>query len=217
MTAARDPKPSPEEIERAALFLTMEHTALQTGRSATVFEANGRVGLYLGALAGAVVALAFVGQAAGIATTFFAFGIAVLLPLLVVGVVTFTRVLQTGIEDWDYARRIERVRRFYVEVSPLAARYLDPPYDRSLPEAIGEMGLQRFRWQMALTTASMVAVVNGAVAGAVLVMVVAVRGGLSLGIGAGLGVITFLVSCGAQYLYVVRQWQAAEVDLETPE
>lgn len=162
-----------------------------------------------GALSGAIVALAFVGQAAGIETAFFAFGIAVLLPLLVVGLVTFTRVVQTGIEDAVYARRIERIRQFYVETSPVAARYLDPADDRSLREAIQDMGTQRFRGQMTLTAASMVAVVNGAVAGAgLVVVVVAMRGELSLGIGAALGAITLLVTCVVQYWYQLAQWQA---------
>ncbi|MBA3451435.1 MAG: hypothetical protein H0T18_09515, partial [Chloroflexia bacterium] len=164
MSATSDPAPLDEDVERAALFLTTEHIALQTGRSATVFEANGRVSLYLGALSGAIVALVLVAQVTGIATAFFVFGIAVLLPLLAVGIVTFTRVVQTGVEDMIYLRRIERIRRFYVETSPTAARYLDPPFDQSIAAALQEAGFRLFHWQLALTTASMVTVVNGAVA-----------------------------------------------------
>lgn len=206
VTESGNSAPLEEDVERAALFLTTEHVALQTGRSATIFEANGRVGLYLGALSGAIVALALVAQATGIETAFYVFGLAVLLPLLGVGIVTFTRVVQTGVEDTTYVRRIERIRRFYVETSPTAARYLDSPYDRSVDEAMQSVGFQFFHWQLALTTASMVAIVNSAVAGAVLVMLISSRCDVPLPVGAVLAVIAFLVSCGMHAWYQRARW-----------
>lgn len=209
-TESGKPAPSEQEIDRAALLLTTEHVALQTARSATVFEANGRVGLYLGALSGAIVALALVAQATGIATAFYVFGLAVLLPLLGVGIVTFTRVVQTGVEDTTYVQRIERIRRFYVETSPTAAHYLDSPYDRSVDEEMRRVGFQLFHWQLALTTGSMVAIVNSAVVGAVLVMLVSPWGVVSLAVGAILATIAFLVSGGIHLWYLRAQWVAID-------
>ena len=46
----------------AATFATTEHFNLQTARALTVSEANGRASIYLAALSGNLIALAFVGQ-----------------------------------------------------------------------------------------------------------------------------------------------------------
>ncbi len=45
----------------AATFATTEHFNLQTARALTVSEANGRASIYLAALSGNLIALAFVG------------------------------------------------------------------------------------------------------------------------------------------------------------
>ena len=46
----------------AATFATTEHFNLQTARAVTVSEANGRASIYLAALSGNLIALAFIGQ-----------------------------------------------------------------------------------------------------------------------------------------------------------
>lgn len=206
--AAQD-GPTDDEIARATTFLTAEHSALQTARSATIFEANGRVSLYLGALSGAVVALAFIGQATGLETAFFAFGAAVLLTVLAIGVVTFVRVQQTAIEDVGYAIRTDRLRHFYVRYSPLAAQYLDPPQAEDDPDAHGMLGYRPARWQTLLTTAGMVAVVNGAVAAGALAAIAALLGGRSLPVGLLVGAVTFVTSGALHYRYLSSTWQAA--------
>jgi len=43
-------------------IMTTEHYTLQTGRSMTIAEANGRSSLFVGAVSSGLVALAFVGQ-----------------------------------------------------------------------------------------------------------------------------------------------------------
>src|SRR5215471_4359291 len=46
----------------AATFATTEHFNLQTARSITVAESNGRASIYLAALSSNLIALAFIGQ-----------------------------------------------------------------------------------------------------------------------------------------------------------
>jgi hypothetical protein len=46
-----------------------------------------------------------------VGTAFYAFGLILLPTLAVLGLVTFQRTLQSGIEDYGYARRIARLRR----------------------------------------------------------------------------------------------------------
>src|SRR4051794_17494812 len=55
----------------AATFATTEHFNLQTARALTVSEANGRASIYLAALPGNLIALAFVGQMSRLGAAFY--------------------------------------------------------------------------------------------------------------------------------------------------
>jgi hypothetical protein len=59
-----------DDAETVAGFITAEHAALETARSATIFEANGRVSSHLAVVSGAVVVPAFVGEASALGQTF---------------------------------------------------------------------------------------------------------------------------------------------------
>ena len=52
-----------EAQQQILQFMTTEHFTLQTARSATIAEANGRCALFMGSVSSAVVAVAFIGQA----------------------------------------------------------------------------------------------------------------------------------------------------------
>jgi hypothetical protein len=116
-------------------FITTEHFTLQTARSNTVGEANGRASIYLMTVSSAVVALAFIGQVAKLGTAFFAFAFVLLPALFFIGVVTFDRVLQSSIEDGVLAMRINRLRRFYLDFGPGLGNYLAIPVPEDDPEA----------------------------------------------------------------------------------
>src|SRR4051812_22136437 len=59
----------------AATFATTEHFNLQTARAVTVSEANGRASIYLAALSGNLITLAFVGQMSRLGAAFYAFAL----------------------------------------------------------------------------------------------------------------------------------------------
>src|SRR5947209_20326941 len=84
-------------------MMTTEHYNLQTGRSMTISEANGRSSLFVGAVSSGLVALAFVGQISHLGTAFFVFSLVVLPTLLFMGLIIFERVLQSGSADYLYA------------------------------------------------------------------------------------------------------------------
>src|SRR3982751_1137959 len=109
--------------EQILQFMTTEHFTLQTARSATVAEANGRASLFIGAVSSGVVALAFIGQVSGISEAFFLFALVLFPSLVFLGIVTFERVLQTALEDWMYACEINRIRHYYAEIAPEMKRY----------------------------------------------------------------------------------------------
>ena len=70
------------------------------------------------------MALGLVATAAGIGAAFCAFALILLPTLSFVGLVTFERVLQSGIEDHGYARRIARLRGYYFDAAPELTGYL---------------------------------------------------------------------------------------------
>jgi hypothetical protein len=112
-----------------------------------------------------LIALAFIGQMS-LGTAFYAFALILLPVLAFVGVVTFRRLVQASIEDVAYARRIARLRDFYLEVAPELKPYVlllrGPRTEATLHgERLGPSS-----WQLTLTTAGMVAVVNSVVIGA---------------------------------------------------
>jgi hypothetical protein len=104
-----------EKQEQVIQFMTTEHFALQTAKSATIAEANGRSALFMSSVSSAVVALAFVGQVSEMGEAFFLFGFVLFPSLIFLGVVTFGRLLETGNENLIYAREINRIRHYYVE------------------------------------------------------------------------------------------------------
>ena len=150
----------------AATFATTEHFNLQTARSMTVSEANGRATVYLAALSSNLIALAFIGQMSRLGAAFYAFALILLPVLAFVGVVTFLRLVQSSIEDIAYAHRIALLRDFYLRLSPELEPYVVVVRGtRSAAPFDGER-LALGAWQLTLTTAGMVAVVNSVVVAA---------------------------------------------------
>src|SRR3974390_3267220 len=98
-----DPRPA------AVTFVTTEHFTLQGARAATIAESTGRATMFLGSVSAGLVALGLIAAATRVGATFYAFGVIVLATLSFVGLVTFERVLQSGIEDQGYAQRIARL------------------------------------------------------------------------------------------------------------
>jgi hypothetical protein len=89
-----------------------------------ISESTGRAGMFLSAVSGGLVALGLIATAARVGSAFYAFGLALLPTLAVIGVMTFQRVVQSGIEDHGYARRISRLRAFYFDRVPQLTVYM---------------------------------------------------------------------------------------------
>jgi hypothetical protein len=167
-----------EEPRSAAVaFLTTEHFTLQGARAATIAESTGRATMFLSSVSGGLIALGLVATATRLGTAFYSFGL-VLLPLLAfVGLVSFERTLQSGIEDVGYARRIARLRTYYFDQAPELL-----PYMHSIPptEFLPALGLPRSRLQGWRSIAGMVAVITAALAGSAAGLLAAVASDHSL-------------------------------------
>ena len=125
--------------------------------------------MFLGAVSGGLVALGLIATATGVGTAFFAFALVLLPTLTFVGVVTFERALQSGVEDHDYALRMGRLRAFYFDAAPEIEQYMPRS---TLQDRLHARDLSRR--QGSRTVAGMVAVVTGVLAGATVALLVAV-------------------------------------------
>ncbi|HEX9068217.1 MAG TPA: hypothetical protein VF807_05570 [Ktedonobacterales bacterium] len=165
--AQHEPTASAMELSPQIItIITTEHYNLQTGRAMTISESVGRSSLFVGAVSSGLVALAFVGQISRLGTAFFAFSLIVIPTLFFMGVVTFERVLQTGSQDILYARSINRLRHLYLEHAPQLAPYLQlPAHDDNL-EVLRRERMNTTWWQVFLSMAGMIALINSALAGA---------------------------------------------------
>jgi hypothetical protein len=173
----------------AATFATTEHFNLQTARAVTVSEANGRATIYLAAVSSNLIALAFIGQMSRLGLAFYAFALILLPVLAFVGVVTFLRLVQSSIEDIAYAHRIGLLRSFYLRVSPELEPYLVFVRGTSSAAPCEGEGLAPSAWQLTLTVAGMVAVVNSVVLAACAGLVLEAAGVHSVAIPVAVGAV----------------------------
>jgi hypothetical protein len=200
--------------EQILQFMTTEHFTLQTARSATVAEANGRAVLFMGSVSSAVVALAFIGQVSGMGEAFFLFGLVLFPSLFFLGIVTFDRVLQTALEDWVYACEINRIRHYYVELAPEIKRYFIQSTHDDKPGALQGIGINPSKWQHFLTSAGMVAVINSVLAGVFAGMLFRFAFSLPIYTAAGSGLAVFVVSVVVLQRYQLNKFALVESRLK---
>jgi hypothetical protein len=192
-------------------FITTEHFTLQGARAATIAESTGRATMFLSSVSGGLIALGLVATATRLGTAFYAFGL-VLLPLLAfVGVVSFERTLQNGVEDHGYARRIARLRAYYFDEAPELLPYLlsVPATDR-----LAVMGILGGRWQAWRTIAGMIAVITAALAASAAGLLAAVASDHSLAAALAVAGVAFVAILWALMRIEKAAWlQAARLQL----
>jgi hypothetical protein len=199
--ADRDPSPA------AVTFVTTEHFTLQGARSSTITESTSRASVFLGAVSGGLIALGLVATAAKTGVAFYVFGIILLPTLAFVGLATFHRVLQSGIEDLAYARRIAQLRDYYFDHSPELTGYLLNP-----AEGLPTPGMGIGRWQQFVTVAGMVAVITAVLAGSAGGLLAAVASGHSL----VAAVVAGVAVAAAALTWLMRYQNAAWIRASAP-
>ncbi len=215
MERLKDEPSLPELSSQIVTMLTTEHYNLQTGRSMTVADANGRCTLFIGAVSGALIAIAFTGQVSRMGTAFFVFSLVLLPSLFLMGLITFERVLQSGIEDLTYARGITRIRHLYLESAPQLRPYFILSADDKRRWPMLKVGIHPSWWQVFLTTAGMIAAINSVLVGVFVGLLLAALFTFPLLVCTSAGVVTFLVSFGLQQRYQWGQWRRLEQHLAT--
>src|SRR5829696_335964 len=198
--------------QRLLQALTTEHFTLQTARSATIMESNGRSALFLSTVSSAVVALAFIGQIADVGQPFFLFALAVLPTLFLLGLLTYLRLAQSASEDLLYSRAINRIRRYYLDLDPAAPSWFLLGGHDDIHGVMANMGLVTSNWHLLSHTSTMVAVTTSMIGGAFVAVAV---GGLGAGrvpvaVAAAAGVLVSLILVAALWRDQARRWRTAE-------
>src|SRR5262245_32761752 len=151
-----------EQSERAMLLTTMttEHFVLQAANSSTYSEASARSTLYVMALSSSLVAIGFVASSTDVLVPFAAIVIPV---LFLLGIFTVVRLVETGMESMTCLQGIARIRSYYRTLGPEAARQFSPEHGRwpETPSPALKLGSALAHFG---TTATMIAVINNAVA-----------------------------------------------------
>jgi hypothetical protein len=126
------------------------------------------------------------------------------------GLSTFERVLQSAIEDLTYAHGITRIRHLYLEYAPQLRPYFLLAADDESRRPMLEVGLHPSWWQVFLTTAGMIGVINSVLVGTFAGLLLSALFTFPLLICTSAGVVTFLVSFGIHQRY---QWRRLEQNL----
>jgi len=201
-----------EQDERSALLsaLTTEHFVLQTANNTTYSEASARSTLYVMALSSSLVAIGFV---AGSTDLLIPFAAIVLPVVFLLGIFTVIRLVDTALDSMQCLQGIARIRAYYRTLGPEAARLFSPQHGR-WPETedpalrLG-LGLAHFG-----TTASMIAVINNAVAGAGIAFLVRfLSPSAPYWVPGVAGVVGALVLTWLFYAY--QRWRIDEYDVRT--
>jgi hypothetical protein len=176
--------------------------------------------MFLGAVSGGLVALGLIATASRVGTAFYAFGLVLLPTLALTGLVTFERVLQSGIEDLGYARRIALLRGYYFDEAPELIPYLlsvpeqrqadlpQPPLQPVVEQPrLQVQGLSGGRWQAYRTVAGMVAFITAVLAGSAVGLLAAIVSAHSLAAALAAGGTAAVATLAALMRYQESAWK----------
>ncbi len=209
---------SDDQRQKMLQIMATEHSVLQAARSATIFETGGRTAVFLGTVSSTLIALAFVGQISGLGTAFFAFALVLLPTLFFLGLVTFERAMQLGVEDYIYAVGMSRIRHFYVETVPQAEEYfvgsVHDEFATTMAPTVFGMPVT-LAWQSLLTVPGAIAMVNSVIVGSFAGLLVGAFVAGSVALGTGVGIAAFAVSGWLLRRHQIARWHQIERRLPT--
>ena len=183
--------------------LVTEHFVLQSARSTTVSEAVGRAAVYLTCVSSSLIAFGFFATGNRRLTPVVA---AVLPALIILGVFTFVRLVETSVENVVFLRRIEAIRRFYATLDPAAAAFFASAGDDGAA-ALASTGMRAGITEMFFTGASMVAAVTSILTGAGVALLLDISLPVPAAVIAGVGV--SLLAFGLHMLWMYRRGRSA--------
>jgi hypothetical protein len=197
-----DEHPQPGQAFMSALVT--EHFVLQSARSTTVSEAVGRSAVYLTVVSSSLVAFGFFAAA----THRLAPVVATVLPaLIILGIFTFVRLVETSVESLVFLRRIEAIRRYYATLDPAAGAFFAAE-GGDATAALASTGMRSGLAEMLFTSASMIAAVTSILAGVGAALLLD-TGGVPLFAAVAAGVVVALLVFGLHMLWMYRRGRPA--------
>jgi hypothetical protein len=112
----------------------------------------------------------------------------------VLGLFTFIRVVENGVEDMMLGRAINRIRNYYLEIAGDERRYFMLSGHDDPMGVMQNMGVALERRQQFFTTGSMIAVINSVVGGATIAIAVGTFTDAPLGLCAAIGGVAAIAS-----------------------
>ena len=201
---------SVELTQQLIAILTTEQSTLQSAQGQEIEDINGRTTLYVGAISGALVALALVAQLSRLGTAFFVFSFVLFPSLVFMGIVTFERTIQSTYAIVTYARGMSRLRHLYLDNAPQLGPYFILSSRDDSASVTGSLGITPSRWQIFLITPGMIAVINSVLVGAFAGLLVSAIFALALPLSASVGVLAFLLSVAIHQRYHWRYFKGTE-------
>jgi len=180
--------------QQLLIALTTEHFGLAGARAQTVSESSARASLYISAVSSTLVALGFIGQISQVGDVFNVFALTALPTLYGLGLFTFTRLVQSTVEDIFYGRAINRIRHYYLELAGEQARLFMLSAHDDAPGVLSNMALRPSPWQAFFTAASMVGAINSVVGGAAVAIAVGAVSDAPLGLASAIGGVAAIAS-----------------------
>lgn len=193
-----------EDARQQALLtaVTTEHFVLQTSRSATITESVGRATIFMSMLSAALIGLGFVSSSGHLLRPYLG---AVLPTLVITGLLTFARLVQSMVENEVDLQRIQRIRAWYQR------RYAGD--EDFFADALAQGGGTRAEWaavgsrpgrrHMLLTAAALVGAVNALLIGLGATLLSGLSGATP-GLAIGVGVVVALAAFAVQVGYINR-------------
>jgi hypothetical protein len=196
---------SPDARTAFEAGLANEYFALSGLRASSIGEAGTRATLFFTTLTGTVLALGFLAAAtdAVVPVAYAALPIVILLGLL-----SFLRLVEISVEDVGALRAINRIRAYYGALVPEGRDYFPAPGKQQAINELIDVGARRAPWRAALTIAATVGVMDALVAGASLAFALA-HAGMSTGLAVVIGVAVALVMIWGLFAYQTRRFHAA--------
>jgi hypothetical protein len=183
-----------DDDQRLLTALTTEHFTLQGARSQTTSESSARASLYVFSVSSALVALGFISQVSEVGDLFNTFALTVLPTLYVLGVVTFVRLAECGVEDWRYGLAINRIRGYYREVAGDRADLFLLSANDDAAGVNTNLGLPEEGHAPIFIFSSAIAVINGVVGGAAVALALGALAETSLGVATLVGAVVAIAS-----------------------
>jgi hypothetical protein len=184
-------EPDPQQLLTA---LTTEHFGLAGARAQATGESSARAALYISSVSSTLVALGFIGQITEVGDAFNVFALTALPTLYVLGLFTFIRTIESGVEDLMMGRAINRIRNYYIEIAGEKARYFMLSGHDDAMGVMQNMGVSLERRQQYFTAGTMIAVINSVVGGGAVAIAVGALTSAPLAICAGVGGVIAAIS-----------------------